>query len=105
MSIYMDDVSVAGGPEEVKKRIMKCARTEVEKMTYSLSKTNYMVVKKRKNISGRVKVGKIQRTKKLKYLGITINEQRNIKERIEKLKQKCETISQEGVDKSAIKTF
>ena len=52
-----------------------------------------------------MKAGKIQRTKKLKYLGITINEQRNIKERIEKLKQKYETISQEGVDKSAIKTF
>ena len=31
MSIYMDDVSVAGGPEEVKKRIRKCARSEVEK--------------------------------------------------------------------------
>ena len=61
--------------------------------------------KKRKNISGQVKAGKFQRTKKFKYLGITINEQRNIKERIEKLKQKCETISQEGVDKSAIKTF
>ena len=30
MSIYMDDISVAGQPEKVKKRIMKCAGMEVE---------------------------------------------------------------------------
>ena len=40
MSRYMDDTSVAGGPEEVKKGIRKCTKMEVEKkMQYSLSKT------------------------------------------------------------------
>ena len=40
MSIYMDDTSVAGGPEKVKKEIRKCTKMEVEKkMQYSLSKT------------------------------------------------------------------
>ena len=33
MSIYIDDISVAGGPEEVKKGIRKCARMEGEKKT------------------------------------------------------------------------
>ena len=79
MSIYMDDISVAGGPEEVKKGIRKCARMEVEKkMKYSLSKTKYMVVKtgkeKEEAVSEQVKAGDIQRTKKNKYLGIAINE-------------------------------
>ena len=46
MSVYMDNISVAGGPEEVKKGIRKSARMEVEKkLNYSLSKTKYMVVK------------------------------------------------------------
>ena len=31
MSIYMDDISVTGGSQEVKKGIRKCARMEVEK--------------------------------------------------------------------------
>ena len=46
-------------------------------MKYSLSKTKYMVVKtdkeKEDGISEQVKARNIQRTKKYKYLGITIN--------------------------------
>ena len=69
MSIYMDDISVAGGSKEVKKGITKCAKMEVEKkMKYSLSKTKYMVVttgsEKEEEISLQVKPGNIQRTKK-----------------------------------------
>ena len=46
ISIYMDNISVAGGPDEVRKRIRKRTRIEVEKkMKYSLSKTTYRVVK------------------------------------------------------------
>ena len=76
MSIYMDDISVAEGSEEVKKGIRKCARMEVEKkMNYSLSKTKYTEVRtgkeKEEDISEQVKAGKIQRAKKHKYVGIT----------------------------------
>ena len=65
----MDDISVAGGSEEVKKGIRKYAQMEVEKkMIYSLSKTKYIVVKtgkeKEEDISERVKAENIQRTKK-----------------------------------------
>ena len=72
ISIYREDISVAGGPEEVKKGIRKCARIEVEKkMKYSLCKTKYMVVRtgkeKREDISEQVKAEKIQKTKKYKY--------------------------------------
>ena len=91
ISIYMDDISVAGGPEKVKKRIRKCARMEVKnKIKYSLSKLVVKTGKERKeDISEQVKAGNIQRNKKYKYLGITINEEGNLKGHIEELKQKC----------------
>ena len=100
MSIYVDDISVAVGPEKVKKGMRKCARMEVEnKIKYSLSKTKYMVVrtgkKKEGDISEQVNVGNIQRTRKYKYLWITANEEGNLKGHIEELKQKCEAISRE----------
>ena len=50
---------------------------------------------KEEDISEQVKAGKIQRTKKYNYLGITINEEGNLKGHIEDLNQKCETISKE----------
>ena len=75
MSIYMCDISVAGRPEKVKKRIRKRARMEVEnKMKYSLSKRVVKTSKEReKDISKQVKAWNVQRNKKYKYLGITIN--------------------------------
>ena len=98
MSIYMDDISVARGPKEVKKGIRKFAIMKVEKkMKYSLSKTKYMIVttakEKEEDISEKVKVGNIQRTKKQKQLGITINKEENLKGHIEEIKQKCDLIS------------
>ena len=42
-----------------------------------------------------MKAWNIQRSKKYKYLGITANEEENLKEHIEELKQKCEAISRE----------
>ena len=51
MSIYMDNISVAGGPEKVKKRMRKFARMEVEnKMKYSLSKMVVKTDKEKKKI-------------------------------------------------------
>ena len=64
---------------------------EVEKkMKYHLSKTKYMVVQRSKqkeeDVSEQVKAGNIQRTNKYKYLGITINEEGNLKGHIEEIK-------------------
>ena len=42
-----------------------------------------------------MKAGCIQRTKKYKYLGITINEEGILKKHIEEMKQKCEAITRE----------
>ena len=60
MSMYMNDISVAGGRGGggrggwEKKGIRECSKMEVEKkMKYSLNKTKYMVVKKSK---GRKKI-------------------------------------------------
>ena len=91
MAIYMDDFSLAGGPEEVKKEIRKCARMEVEKkLKYSLRKTKYrsMVVRKGQvkevDISEQLKAGNIQRSNKYKYFRITINDEENLKGTFEK---------------------
>ena len=74
-----------------------CKNGSGKEMKYGLSETKYMVVKtdkeKEEHISEQVKSGNIQRTKKYKYLGITINEEGNLKGYIEELKQKCEAIS------------
>ena len=76
-----------------------CKNGSGKEMKYGLSETKYMVVKtdkeKEEHISEQVKSGNIQRTKKYKYLGITINEEGNLKGYIEELKQKCEAISRE----------
>ena len=93
MSIYINDISVAAGPEEVKKKgIRKYARMEAEEKTkYSLNKTKYIVVKtckeKEEDISEQVRAGNIQMRKKYKYLVITLNEEGNLKGHIEELKQ------------------
>ena len=49
VSTYMDNISVAGGPEKVKKWKRKCAGMEVEnKLRSNVFKNNHMVVKKGK---------------------------------------------------------
>ena len=85
----MDDISVAGESEEVKKGIKKCAKIEVEKkMQYSLNKKKYMIVKtgkeKEEEISKQVTARNTQRTIKYKYSGgMAINEEGNLKGYIE----------------------
>ena len=100
MSIYMDDISAAGGAEQIRKGIRNCARMEVEKkMKYGLKKTRYMIMKtgneKEEIIEEKVKAGKVQRTDKYKYLGIEMNEEGNLNGHIEYLKRKGETVSRE----------
>ena len=100
MSVYMDDISPAGGAEQVRKGIRNCARMEVEKkMKYGLKKTRYMIMKTGKeieeSITEKVKAGNIQRTNKYKYLGIEMNEEGNLKGHLEYLKRKGEAISRE----------
>ena len=96
MSIYMDDMSVAGGPEEVKKGISSCERVKVKnKIKYNGSKTKHMIVKTGKEKEKDISEQMIARTKKYKYIGITINEEKNIKGHIDKLKQKFEAIDRE----------
>ena len=75
-------------------------KMEVEKKSkYSLNKTKYMIVKSGKKIfqnKWKQEHSKYQRTKKCRYLGITINEEGNLKGHIDKLKQKCEAISRKS---------
>ena len=44
MSIYMDYISVAGGPEEVKEKgIRKCARIEVKKKERNIAQAKHSI--------------------------------------------------------------
>ena len=68
--------------------------------------------KEKEDVSEQVKAGNIQRTKKYKYLGITINEERNLKGHIEEVKQKYKAVrdykikeSNQGGYKCPIKIF
>ena len=94
MSIYMDDFSVAGGPEGVKKGIRKCVKVKIEKQL----KQNKIYGSKDRQRKGRryFRISErrfnIQRTKKYKYLRVRINEEGNLKGHIEESKQKCETM-------------
>ena len=68
--------------------IRKCAKMEVQKkMKYSLDKTRYMVIRTGKemeeDVSEQVKAGNIKKYKRSIYLGITINEEENLKGDIE----------------------
>ena len=68
--------------------IRKCAKMEVQKkMKYSLDKTKYMVIRTGKemeeDVSEQVKAGNIKKYKRSIYLGITINEEENLKGDIE----------------------
>ena len=67
-SIYMDDISVAGESEEVKKGIKKW-KCKKKKMQYSSNKKKYMIVKtgkeKEEEISKQVTARNTQRT--IKY--------------------------------------
>ena len=100
MSIYMDDISVAGSAEEVQKGIRNCKEMETKKkMKYGLKKSKYMVVKtgkeKEELLIEAVKAGNIEKSEKYKYLGITINQEGNLKDHIKYINGKCEAISRE----------
>ena len=77
MSIYMDDISVAGGAEEVKKRNKEMCKNGGGKENETQAKQNKVFgskdrLGKEEDISEQVKGENIQRSKKQKYLGITI---------------------------------
>ena len=100
MSVYMDDISAAGDPEQVRKAKRNYSRMAVEKkMRYGLKKTRYMIMKTGKeveeNIVETVKAESIQRTENYKYLGIEMNEEGNLKGHMEYLRRKGEAISRE----------
>ena len=68
--------ATAGKAEHIMKGINNCARIEKEKkISFGLEKAKYMIVRtgREEEINETVKAGRIQRTDKCKYLGITIS--------------------------------
>ena len=82
MPEYVDDVSAAGDPSDIRKGIRNCREMEKYKFTYGLEKTKYMIVKTGKElpetITERVKEGIVQQTNQQKYVGIWMNEKANL---------------------------
>ena len=94
MSVYMDDIATAGGTAEIRKGKRNCAKMEKEKkMRYGVKNTKYMMVKTGKEIvQEKVQPGAVSKTETYHYLGITINEEGNLEERLKVIARKCETI-------------
>ena len=84
---------------EIKKRKKNCARMEKEKkISFGLKKTNYIIVKtgrEEEEINETVKAGRIQRTDKCKYLGMTISTDGKLVEHTKELNSICDIINQE----------
>ena len=100
MPVFMDDITTAGKAEHIRKGIKNCARMEKEKkISFGLKKTKYMIVKTgredEEEINETVKAGRIQRTDKCKYLGVTISTDGQLTEHIKELNSRCDTINQE----------
>ena len=80
MSVYMDDIAVAGGIAEIRKGIRNYAKMEKEKkISYGLKNTKYMMVKARKKgkevVEKKVKSGTVRKTETY-YLLRNNNKQR-----------------------------
>ena len=100
MPVFMDDIATAGKAEHIRKGIRNCVRMEGEKkISFDLKKTKYMIVKtgreEEEEINETVKAGRIQRTDKCKYLGVTISTEGQLREHIKELNSRCDTINQE----------
>ena len=98
MPVFIDDIATAGKAEHIKKGIKNCARMEKEnKISFGLKKTKYMIFKtgRKEEINETVKTGRIQRTDKCKYLGMTISTDGQLTEHIKELNSRCDIINQE----------
>ena len=98
MPVFMDDIATASKAEHIRKGINNCARMEKEKkISFSLKKTKYMIVKtgREEEINETVKAGRIQRTDKCKYLGMTILRDGQLTQHIKELNSRCDIINRE----------
>ena len=100
MPIFMDDIAATGGAEDIRKGIRNCRKMEIEKkMEYGLTKTNIVVIKTRKSITEKieeeVRAGKVKETNKIRYLGMVINSEGNLKDHIQQVETKTNNISRE----------
>ena len=88
--------ATAGNAEHIMKGINNCARMKKEKkISFGLEKTKYMIVKtgREEEINETVKAGRIQRTDKCKYLGMTISTDGQLTEHIKELNSRCDIIN------------
>ena len=102
MPVFMNDIATASKAEHIRKGINNCAKMEKEKkISFGLKKTKFMIVKtgreeeEEKEINETVKAGRIQRTHKFKYLGITISTDGQLMEHIKELNTRCDIINRE----------
>ena len=101
MPIFMDDIAAIGGAEDIRKGIRNCRKMEIEKtMGYRLTKTNIVVIKTGKGITEKieeeVRAAKVKETDQVRYLGMVINSEGNLKDHIRQVEtMKTNNISRE----------
>ena len=98
MPVFMDYIETVGKAEHIRKGINNRAMMEKkQEISFDLKKTRYMIVKTGtvEEINETVKAGRIQRTDKCKYLGITISTDGKLTERVKELNARCDIIYRE----------
>ena len=96
MPVFMDDIATTDKAEYVRKGINNCARMEKEeKITFGLKKNIYMIVTAgpEEEINETIKAGRIQRTDKCEYLGMTISTDGQLTEHIKELNTRCDIMN------------
>ena len=93
MPIFMDDIAAIGGAEDMRKGIRNCRKMEIEKkMEYGLTKPNIVVIKTGKGITEKIEeeitAGKVKENHKVRYLGMVINSEGNLKDHIRQVETK-----------------
>ena len=91
---FVDDINGNGRKEFVEAVMMNASRKEREKLwEFSTDKSKWMCIEGRKKdaeeISVEIKQGKIERTKKYKYVGNIVNDKGNMDEQLELMKDKA----------------
>ena len=98
MPVFMNYIETVGKTEHIRKGINNRAMIEKkQEISFDLKKTRYMIVKTGTvgEINETVKAGRIQRTDKCKYLGITISPDGKLTERVKELNARCDIIYRE----------
>ena len=93
MPIFMDDINATGKAEDIRKGIRDWKKMEEKrKFTYRKDKTKYLVMNSGslgdEEIKDSIEVGTVERRNSIQILGMTVDEEGNLKDNIKEMEKK-----------------